>query len=81
MIDPKEHLCVDIPEVKNHAKNIASSLEYVAAELDQIGLSFSAHLVRTGALAVTEATNLAERMNGQNVIDSQGHVTSGRADI
>ncbi len=80
MIDPKEHLCDDIPEVKNHAKNIASSLEYVAAELDQIGLSFSAHLVRTGALAVTEATALAEVMNGQNVVDSQGHVVSGHAD-
>ncbi len=81
MIDPKEHLCLEISEVKNHAKNIASCLEYVAAELEQIGLSFSAHLVRTAALSVTEATALAEVMNGQNVVDSQGRLPSGRADI
>ena len=61
MVNQYEHLNPDVSDAIRHAAKVVESLEYLALEAEQIGLTFSAHLIRTGACSVGDAIALATR--------------------
>jgi hypothetical protein len=68
MFDLKEHLRHDIPDAAEHAASIVKCLEYMASEAEEVGLSFPAHLIRTGARSVQDSIALVNIISGTSKV-------------